>query len=84
MKLTKEQIDEIVAAVVDDSGDGSDAARRQQVRARLTRAFGERVNPYELSRGCGGPVGLVLSFLVGFASSDTLRDSGVKLGQGRE
>mgnify|MGYP001310492273 CR=1 FL=1 len=59
MKLTKEQIDEIVAAVVDDSGDGSDAARRQQVRARLTRAFGERVNPYELSRGCGGPVGLV-------------------------
>ena len=58
MKLTKEQIDEIVAAVVDDSGDGSDAARRQQVRQRLTRAFGERVNPYELSHGCAGPIGL--------------------------
>lgn len=29
-------------------------------------------------------IGFVLSFLVGFASSDTLRDSGVKLGQGRE
>jgi hypothetical protein len=74
MKLTKKDIDEVVAAC-----GGGDL-----MRAALTRAFGERVNPYELSRGCGGPVGLVLSFLVGFASSDTLRDSGVKLGQGRE
>ena len=29
-------------------------------------------------------IGLALSFLVGFASPRTLRDSGVKLGQGRE
>jgi predicted neutral ceramidase superfamily lipid hydrolase len=29
-------------------------------------------------------IGLVLSFLVGFIDRDTLRDSGVKLGQGRE
>ena len=29
-------------------------------------------------------LGLLACALVGFASSDTLRDSGVKLGQGRE
>ncbi len=81
MKLTKEQIDEIVKAL---TSNGVVPLNEAAFRARLTRAFGERVNPYELSRGCGGPVGLVLSFLVGFASSDTLRDSGVKLGQGRE
>lgn len=54
MKLTKEQIDEIVAVL--DSGDEMLAVG---LRQRLTSAFGERVNPYELSRGCGGPVGLV-------------------------
>ncbi len=46
MKLTKEQIDEIVAAL--DSGDETLAAG---LRNRLTRAFGERKNPYEMWRG---------------------------------
>lgn len=46
MKLTKEQIDEIVAAAYPTPH--SDAGT---LRARLTRAFGERKNPYEMWRG---------------------------------
>ena len=45
MKLTKEQIDEIVLAC-----GGGDVAR-DLIRQRLTRAFGERKNPYEMWRG---------------------------------
>ena len=41
MKLTKEQIDEIVAALCLDDAD----------RRILTSAFGERVNPWEGWRG---------------------------------
>lgn len=54
MKLTKEQINEIVAAL--DSGDEVLAVG---LRNRLTRAFGERVNPFEKWRGHAGPAGLV-------------------------
>lgn len=54
MKLTKEQIDEIVAAAYPTPH--SDAGT---LRARLTRAFGERVNPYEKWRGFAGLGGRV-------------------------
>lgn len=51
MKLTKEQIDEIVLAC-----GGGDVAR-DLIRQRLTRAFGERKNPYVTWLGCNGPLG---------------------------
>lgn len=54
MKLTKEQIDEIVAAAypVPNADMGT-------LRARLTRAFGELVNPYESWNGYTGRSGLI-------------------------
>ena len=54
MKLTKEQIDEIVAAAYPTPH--SDAGT---LRSRLTRAFGERKNPYELWNGYTGRSGLI-------------------------
>lgn len=74
MKLTKEQINEIVAAC------GGGDAGRDIIRQRLTRAFGERVNPYEGWRGCGGPVGLVPALFDAAAKvADGVGDDGVLL-----
>lgn len=56
LTLTDDEISEIVAAAYP-----TPHADMGTLRARLTRAFGERVNPYESWNGYTGRSGLILA-----------------------
>lgn len=68
MKLTNEQIDKIVVLL-----DGGDKGLSASLHKRLTRAFGERKNPYEAWRN---------SSVREIALSSTLFDAAAKVADG--